>query len=171
MKRPPPDWTSYRPRHEEEKLLAAVSLRRHQAKEQPLLRYACGRPGKAGRGDCTMMEVWASKLGPIVFIPASSSPPAVYSRPSRLVVVPQGQDSKRPPKRTAQAHLLEAWLARWAEVTGGDNELMGEALSCKHMACHLSPARLRHDVAAQAGTVLVSQEIEALKPECPPQPE
>ena len=98
----------------------------------------------------------------MVSLYGSSSPPVVYSGPSRLVVVPQGQDSKRPPKRLARAHLLEPWLAQWAEVTGGDNELMGEALSCKHMACHLSPARLRHDVAAQAGTVLVSHVMQAL---------
>ena len=161
MKRPPPEWTRARRQSEQEQLLAIVSLRRHQAKEQPLVTYRCGKGQAGGRGDCTMLEVWASKLGPVLFTPARTRPRRVTYTPHQpdhdpLFEDPRTNEGERLPKLPAQAHVLEEWVQRLGEQVGTTNLLLTDLLVCRHGTASIEVARLRQDVTAQVGTVLVS---------------
>ena len=144
----------------QEDLLADITRRRLGDRERPVVRYACGLGASGGRGDCTMLEVWASKMGHIVFHPEQPAGGYVAygfgtgsAQPIHLF--PKGPDGERLPKLPARARLLDGWLKEVVEATGSPGVFLYDALSCKHVTCDLAVARLRADVAGKVGTVRV----------------
>ena len=115
-------------------LLAALNARRHSRREKPIVRYTCGDGGTKGRGECTLLEVWASKLGPLMFLPAMES-------------LHPGE-----PEREATVWVMHKVLKATEARTGGSFAFI-DLLLCKHRSEHLEPAQLRSDVEKQVGVV------------------
>lgn len=113
-------------------LLAAVTVRRSRGGEQPLVRWTCDDASSGGRGACTVLEVWPSPHGHILFRPAG------HISAERAATRPDGNGPVRFP---ATASLLETMIRN-----GGPEAIVNGALLCRHRIAALSLELLCDDI-------------------------
>ncbi len=161
MKRPPEPLADKDFVTKRDELLAAVTLRRHQAKELPTLRYTCDYSAAGGRGACTLLEAWASSLGTVMFKPKCRHSAnhnmqlgSLTQRPSGAL--PVSIAYCRPVEHPATAFLLEELVADIYGRTGKRDVLLTGFLYCRHRIADRRLSQLVEDVRLKRGVVRIS---------------
>lgn len=120
-------------------LLPAIEAWRTVPTRKPLVRYTCDYAASGGRGSCTLLEVWNTPDGPLVYFPAYRVSKQEHDR--RQGRWPEdlrgGMEGRHYAARVSE-------VLRWPVVIKDYGET--DALNCAHRVADLDINQLWQDV-------------------------